>query len=199
VKNTQQTQQKTSNNLFKDYEGPYTFVSEKGEKTIGNIKEENGKLLVSRGSNSFYLTKIETDQFEGKTKASNKEDERIPKMLGYITIDVTAKFNRNSNNQVCGVDGIAKWGGKKEKMIATKDGVSCIDAPIEKSVTTTSTTSQKSTTPVSTTTEKPIIPSSVPSQRPVTKPQTPKTGIRKGPIKDLDIVSPEKYSVRIGN
>jgi len=195
VKNTQQTQQKTSNNLFKDYEGPYTFVSEKGEKTIGNIKEENGKLLVSRGSNSFYLTKIETDQFEGKTKASNKEDERIPKMLGYITIDVTAKFNRNSNNQVCSVDGIAKWGGKKEKMNATKDGVSCISVPEQKSITTTSVPSQKPETPA----EKPITPNSVPSQRPITTPQTPKTGIRKNPIKDLDVVSPEKYSVRIGN
>lgn len=71
--------------------------------------------------------------------------------------------------------------------------------PIEKSITTTTTTPQKSITPVSTTTEKPITPASVPSQKPVTTPQTPNTGIRKKPITPLNVVSPEKYSVRIGN
>ena len=186
LKKDEDKKSNSSTGTLQDYEGNYTFVSENGEKTIGNIKEENGKLLVSKGSNSFYLTKIKTDQFEGKTKASNKEDERIPKMLGYITIDITAKFNRNSNNQVCGVDGIANWKGKKEKMIATKDGVSCTSTPEQKSITTTSVPSQKPVTPAT---------PQQPEQKPVTPttPQTTKTLNRKKPLIPLDVVSPNKY------
>lgn len=127
VKNTQPNQQKNFNNSLKDYEGTYTFT-EKGKEPIkGNVKEHDGKLLVSRGTNSFYLTKTETDQFEGTVVASNEEDDRIPKIVGHITINMTAKFNRNNNNQVCSVSGVATWGFKKEKMVATKDGVSCTE------------------------------------------------------------------------
>lgn len=133
-------------NSLKDYEGSYTFVSKEGEKTVGNVKEENGKLLVSRGNDSFYLTKTETDQFEGKVRVSHEQDKRIPKIMGYITIDINAKFNRNNNSQVCSVDGVAKWSVKKENIVATKDGVSCTDSPVVKPVTPDSTTVKPSTT-----------------------------------------------------
>ena len=103
-------------------------------------------------------------------------------MLGYITIDITVKFNRNSNNQVCGVDGIANWKGKKEKMIATKDGVSCTSVPEQKSITTTSVPSQK-----------PVLPTSSPSQKTDTSPQINKIVSRKKQLIPLDVVSPNKY------
>ena len=188
------------NNTLKDYEGNYTFVSENGEKTTGNIKEENGKLRVSRGNDYFYLTKTQGEQFEGETKASNEQDKRIPKILGYITIEITAIFNRNSNKQVCSVDGTAKWGIKKEKIIATKDGISCADTSIQKPITTTSVSTQK---PVDTPAQKSITTTSVPTQKTETLPsasttnkQTNKTSTTQKPIKFLDAVSPNKYTVR---
>jgi len=186
---TKKTQSGPTNTL-QDYEGTYTFVSENGEKTTGNIKEENGKLRVSRGNDYFYLTKTQGEQFEGETKASNEQDKRIPKILGYITIEITAIFNRNNNKQVCSVDGTAKWGIKKEKIIATKDGVSCADTSVQKPITTTSVSTQK---PVDTPVQKPINTTSVST----TSSQTNKTGTSKRQIKDLNIISPEKYSVRI--
>jgi len=181
---------------LKDYVGEYTFIDKDKKEVIGKVEVENNNLKVSKGERFFYLIRTQGDSFEGEARAYHEDSPMIPKKYEKgVLVKLECTFNRNPNGQVCSVKGIAKalLGVIKEPVFASKNGVSC-DAQPEPQKPVTPTNSQQPEP------QKPVTPATPqqPEQKPVTPttPQTNKTSTTQKPIKFLDVVSPNKYTVR---
>jgi len=212
--------QTNSTNSLDDYTGVYFGKDTEGKENKTNLTIKDNQLFTEfekSGTNiKVYLT---------QTTQKDVFDVQVKSFFAIKSSSGTAKFNRNGVGDVCSVfinatveltkvaSKVAQKDTETVNLVGQKEGVSCdepkkeIKTSAQKPADTSaqkpappaappSVPAQKPAPPAAPPVQKaPNTPPSVPTQKPST--QTNKTGTSKKQIRDLDIISPEKYSVRV--